>query len=305
MAFAGIFTPNMVPLASDGDIDEAELRRYVEWLIAMGVDGLYPNGSTGEFTRFTADERSQIVRIVCDQTRGRVPVLAGAAEANIRETLRACEVYAEYGAAAVAIVSPYYYRLSSDGVFAYFQEIARNSPIDVTLYNIPLFASSIDVGTVQRLAEMQRVVGIKDSSGDVSHMLRMMDAVQPHRPDFVFMTGWEPALVPMLLMGCQGATLASSGILPEVTGRILSLIKNGETASARTLQMKLTQFFDYMMNAGDFPDGVRLALKARGFNFGPSRQPAGIDCAAKYSRCQDLIADVCFDALKGTPKGAV
>src|SRR3982750_2214974 len=108
----GIFTPNIVPLDSRGDINEPELRRYVDWLIERGVHGLYPNGFTGEFTRFTVEERRQNSKIVCDQCRGRVPVLAGAAEANVKETLRACEAYHGFGATAVAIVSPFYYKLS-------------------------------------------------------------------------------------------------------------------------------------------------------------------------------------------------
>ena len=87
-----------------GEIDEAELRRYIDWLIDHGVHGLYPNGSTGEFVRFTAEERRRIIEIVCSQAAGRVPVLAGAAEANVRETLAACEAYAGFGAMAVAIV---------------------------------------------------------------------------------------------------------------------------------------------------------------------------------------------------------
>src|SRR3954467_4437447 len=206
----GVFTPNLVPLDDRGNVDEAELRRYVDWLIDRGVHGLYPNGSTGEFTRFTPQERREIMRIVCDQCRGRVPVLAGAAEANVRETLAACDAYHGFGATAVAIVSPFYYKLSPESVYAYFREIALNSPIDVTLYNIPMFASPIDVPTLRRLAEFPRVVGIKDSSGDISFMLRMMQAIQPMRPDFVFLTGWEAALLPMLLMGCQGGTNATS-----------------------------------------------------------------------------------------------
>src|SRR4029078_2189145 len=156
-----------------------ELRRYVDWLIDRGVHGLYPNGSTGEFTRFTVEERRRIIKIVCEQCRGRVPVLAGAAEANVKETIRACEIYKEYGATAVAIVSPYYFRLSPESVYAYFREIALNSPIDVTLYNIPMFASPIDVPTLRRLAEFERIIGIKDSSGDVAFMGRMINAVRP------------------------------------------------------------------------------------------------------------------------------
>ena len=101
-----------MPLDDRGEINEPELRRYVDWLIERGVHGLYPNGSTGEFTRFTAEERRRIIEIIADQTRGRVPILAGAAEANTRETIRACEYYHRLGVRAVAIVSPFYYKLS-------------------------------------------------------------------------------------------------------------------------------------------------------------------------------------------------
>ena len=112
----GIFTPNLVPYREDGEINEGALRRYVDWLIDRGVHGLYPNGSTGEFTRFTPEERRRIGKIVADQTKGRVPILAGAAEANVKETLAACEYYAGLGVRAVAIVAPFYYKLSPASV---------------------------------------------------------------------------------------------------------------------------------------------------------------------------------------------
>src|SRR5689334_17057265 len=105
-ALSGVFTPNIVPLDGRGRIDEDELRRIVDWLIAKGVHGIYPNGSTGEFLRFNPAERQRINEIVCKQTAGRVPVLCGASEANVAETLQACEAAAGFGARAVAIVSP-------------------------------------------------------------------------------------------------------------------------------------------------------------------------------------------------------
>ena len=153
-----------------------------------------------------------------------MPILAGAAEANTRETIRACEYYHSLGVRAVAIVSPFYYKLSPEAVYAYFKEIGDNTPIDVTLYNIPMFASPIDVPTVQRLSEeCERVVAIKDSSGDLPHMIRMIQAVRPNRPDFTFLTGWDSALMPMLLIGCDGGTNATSGIVPEVTRKLYDL----------------------------------------------------------------------------------
>ena len=291
----GIFTPNLVPLDDRGDIDEAEFRRYLDWLIDRGVHGLYPNGSTGEFTRFTAEERRRIVQVACEQAAGRVPVLAGAAEANVRETLAACEAYHRYGARAVAIVSPFYYKLSPESVYAYFREIARNTPIDVTLYNIPMFASPIDVPTIRRLAEFPRVIGMKDSSGDMAFMLRMMAAVQPVRPDFVFLTGWEAALVPMLAMGCQGGTNATSGVVPELTRRLYELTRAGQLDQARALQLRLIELFDAMLYSADFPEGFRAAVELRGFRLGRGRQPLSeaqqVDRAALSKVLHCILAD--------------
>lgn len=270
----GIFTPNIVPLHDSGEINERELRRYVDWLIDHGVHGLYPNGSTGEFTRFTAEERRRIIEIIADQTAGRVPILAGAAEANTRETIKACEHYHSLGCRAVAIVSPFYYKLTPAGVYAYFKEIADHSPIDVTLYNIPMFASPIDVPTIQRLAEeCPRVVAIKDSSGDLPHMMRMIAAIRPIRPEFAFLTGWDAALMPMLLIGCDGGTNATSGVVPEITQKLYQLTMDGRLDEARDLQYRLLTLFDAMILSAEFPDGFRAALRLRGFEPGPSRQP--------------------------------
>lgn len=270
----GIFTPNLVPYTADGDINEAELRRYVDWLIERGVHGLYPNGSTGEFTRFTPEERRRIVAIIADQVRGRVPILAGAAEANVKETLSACEYYASLGIRAVAIVAPFYYKLSPASVYAYFKEIGDNTPIDVTLYNIPMFASPIDVPTLQRLSdECERIVAIKDSSGEIPHMIRMIQAVKPNRPEFAFLTGWDAALMPMLLAGADGGTNASSGVVPELTRRLYDLTMNHQIDAARAIQYDLVKLFDTMIYSAEFPEGFRAAVGLRGFEMGRGRQP--------------------------------
>jgi len=271
---SGIFTPNLVPFDSKGQIDEPELRRYIDWLIEKGVHGLYPNGSTGEFTRFTPEERRRIVEIIADQTRGRVPILAGAAEANVRETIKACEYYHELGIRAVAIVAPFYYKLSPASVYAYFKEIGDNTPIDVTLYNIPMFASPIDVPTIQRLSEeCEKIVAIKDSSGDIPNMIRMIQAVRPNRPDFSFLTGWDAALMPLLLIGADGGTNASSGVVPELTRKLYDLTMSAQLDEARRVQYDLLTLFDTMIYSAEFPEGFRAAVELRGFQMGHGRQP--------------------------------
>ena len=299
----GIFTPNMVPLDDSGRIDETQLRRYVDWLIAGGVHGLYPNGSTGEFLRFTADERRRIIEIIVDQTAGRVPILAGAAEANVRETLAACEYYRGLGVRAVAIVSPYYYKLSPDNVYAYFKEIGRNTPIDVTLYNIPMFASPIDVPTIQRLSEeCERIVAIKDSSGDIPEMMRMIEAVRPNRPDFSFLTGIEAVLMPMLLIGCDGGTHATSGVVPEVTRKLYEATKAGRIDEARELQYQVRRIFDVLLYEADFPEACRVAVELRGIHMGPGKQPLSDEHKTKLESLRPKLRQLYEEAgVRNTP----
>lgn len=294
---SGILTPNLTPVDGLGRVDEDRLRGYVDWLIEHGVDGLYPNGSTGEFVRFTAEERRRIVSIVVDQVRGRVPVLAGAAEANARETISACNAYGAMGVRAVAIVAPYYYRLSPEGVYAYFREIADTVSVDVTLYNIPLFASPIDVDTVRRLAfDCPRVIGIKDSSGDLPNMMRMIAAIRPQRPDFSFLTGWDAALVPMLIAGADGGTNATSGVVPELTKAIYEAVQEKRIDDAMHLQYQLLPLFDAMISIGEFPEGFRAGARARGWEMGSGRQPRSKSqqetLASSQAEIQRLVAQV-------------
>lgn len=279
---SGIFTPNMVPLDDRGRINERELRRIVDWLIAAGISGLYPNGSTGEFTRFSFEERKEIVRIVTEQTAGRAYVLAGAAEANVDLTLQAAAYYHSLGADAVAIVAPFYYKISQDGVYAYFAEIARESPIDLTLYNIPQFSNPIGLDIIRRLAaEQPRIIGIKDSSRDLPFFLNLMHEIAPLRPDFIFLLGCEEMILPALLMGADGGTLATSGVVPEVVMKLYHLAQAGRLEEARAIQYKLLDLIRMLVFGADFPEAVRQAVGLRGFQMGIGRQP--LSATQKFS----------------------
>ena len=301
---SGILTPNITPVDSAGRVDEDTLRRYVDWLIEKGVDGLYPNGSTGEFIRFTAQERRRIVEVVVDQTAGRVPILAGAAEANAKETIAACEAYAAMGVRAVAIVAPFYYRLSDQGVYAYFREIADAVSVDVTLYNIPLFASPISVDTVVRLAsECPRVIGIKDSSGDLPNMMRMISQIRPIREDFCFLTGWDAALVPMLVAGANGGTNATSGVVPELTRAIHRSVVAGDIEQAMKLQYQLLPLFDAMISIGEFPEGFRAGARSRGWDLGPGRVPLSESQRDAVVRAQRQIDDLLAEFVDAPTPG--
>ena len=293
----GVFPPTMVPVDESGQINEAELRRYTNWLIERGVHGLFPNGSTSEFTRFTNTERRRIVEAMADETRGRVPILAGAAGDNVYETISNCEYYQGLNVRMVVIVAPYYFRVGPESVYAYFKEISDNSPVDLMLYNIPAFASAIDVRTVRRLAdECERIVAIKDSSGNLPGMMRMIEAIRPVRPDFTFLTGTDSVLMPMMLIGCDGGIHASSGVVPELMRALYERTVEGELDEARTLQFTVRRLYEAMSAAVEFPEGYRVGVQVRGFEMGPGRQPLTAEQRAGLEKFRDRLREMIAEA---------
>ncbi len=269
----GIFTPNLVPFLDDGRINEPELRRLINWLIEKGVSGLYPNGSTGEFIRLSFEERKRVIQIVAEENRGRVPILAGAAESNLTMILEACEAYARLGCVAVSITGPYYYKVSQESIEHFFREVAKRSPIDIVLYNIPQFSNEISVPVLTRLAlDCPRIVGVKDSSRDMPRFLNTLHAVKPHRPDFSCLIGCEEILFPSLLMGGDGGTIATSGVVPEVVMKLYNDFLGGRHEESKRIQFKLLDLINAMLYGTNFPEGFRAGMALRGFNLGTTRQ---------------------------------
>lgn len=131
--------------------------------------------------------------------------------------------------------------------------------------------------------------GIKDSSGDVSHMLRLIAAVRLVRPDFSFLTGWDPALVPMLAAGCDGGTNAASTVMPELTRALFDAAREGRLAAALRMQHRLTELFDALFGGVDFPEGFRAGGELRGFRMGVSRQPLADEQRAERVRLADRV----------------
>jgi 2-dehydro-3-deoxy-D-pentonate aldolase len=269
----GIFTPNLVPFLDDGRINENELRRLINWLIEKGVTGLYPNGSTGEFIRLSFEERKRVIQIVASETRGRVPILAGAAESNLTMILDACRTYADLGCTAVSITGPYYYKVSQESIEHFFRELARTSPLDIILYNIPQFANEISLPVLTRLAlDCPRIVGVKDSSRDFPRFLNTLGAIKSQRPEFSCLIGCEEILFPALLMGGDGGTIATSGVVPEVIMKLYHESVAGHIEEARRIQFKLLDLINTMLHGTNFPEGFRAGVSLRGFDLGTSRQ---------------------------------
>jgi 4-hydroxy-tetrahydrodipicolinate synthase len=303
----GIFCPHMVPLDDAGRINEPELRRLIDFLIEAGISGLYPNGSTGEFTRFTYEERKRIIEIVVEQAQraGRaVPVLAGAAEANLDITADTLNYYADLGCRAGALIAPYYYKLTQDSVRAYFEELADRSRLDIVLYNIPQFSNEIAIPTIVSLCQHPRVVGIKDSQRDLPRFMNTIAKVRPIRPDFCFLIGCEEILLPSMIMGGDGGTIATSGVVPEVVMKLYRLFREGKIEEATTIQYQLLALIEVMLTGAEFPEGFRAGMRVRGFNMGHGRHRQSASAQVSIERITDSIQCLVSEhGLVGPPPG--
>lgn len=270
--FSGIFCPNIVIFDDRGKINHTEMERYLEWLIQNGINGLYPNGSTGEFVRLSREERQEVVQLVSDVNRGRVPVLAGASEANLRDVLDMAEFCARIGVDAISLVPPYYYPISNSSLFEYFAEIAKNAPLDILLYNIPQFTQELTLEIMEALLPYDRIVGTKDSSRDLPRLINTMHRLRQKRPDYVVLVGCEEILFPSIVMGASGGTIATSGIIPEVIVDLYEKTKSGDYEKARVLQYRVLDLINLMLLGVNFPEGFKTGVGVRGFDVGLPRQ---------------------------------
>ena len=301
----GIYTPNLVPFDDDGRINEGELRRMVNWLIEKGVSGLYPNGSTGEFIRLSFEERKRVIKIVVDEAHGRVPILAGAAEPNVIEILEMCRLCANLGCTAVSITGPYYFKVSQESIEHYFREIARQSPIDIMLYNIPQYSNEISLPVVSHLAmDCPRIIGTKDSSRDFPRFLNILQTIKTQRPGFTCLIGCEEILLPALMMGADGGTIATSGVVPEVIMALYDAFLAGNIAEAKRIQFQLLDLINTMLVGPNFPDGFRAGASLRGFKLGSNRQLLSpkeqVDLAEIRSKIACILTDCGFAEAAGS-----
>lgn len=270
--FKGIFCPNIVIFDARNAINYKEMERYIEWLIQAGIHGLYPNGSTGEFVRLSWQERQDVVKLICQVNKGRVPVLAGASEANLRDVMKMAEFYASIGVDAISLVPPYYYKMSNTSLFEYFAEIAKNSPLDILLYNIPQFTQELPLDLMEKLLPFERIMGTKDSSRDLPRLINTMHRLRAQRPGYVVLVGCEEILFPSVMMGASGGTIATSGIIPEVIVEIYHQALAGQVERARTLQYRVLDLINLMLLGVNFPEGFKTGVAVRGFDVGPPRQ---------------------------------
>src|SRR6204780_2924557 len=171
-SFRGSFTALDTPF-KNGSVDEKAFRDLVDWQIAEGTNGLVPVGTTGESPTLSHDEHRKVVEWGIDQSRGRVPVVAGAGSNSTKEAVDLAQHAEKAGADAVLVVTPYYNKPTHDGLYQHFKAINDAIGIPIFIYNIPV-RSVIDmsVDTMKRLYELKNIVGVKDATASIRRVTR-------------------------------------------------------------------------------------------------------------------------------------
>jgi len=234
--FNGALTALVTPF-HDGEVDEQALRELVEFQIQGGIDGLVPCGSTGESATLTHSEHEQVIRIVIEQTRRRVPVVAGTGSNSTAEAIRFTAAAREAGADGALMISPYYNKPTQDGIFRHYKMIAAAVDLPLIVYNIPgRTASNIAPETFARLCEIRNIVGIKEASGSMD---QSSDILKLAGDKIAILSGDDSLTVPLIALGAKGVISTCSNAVPREMHDLADAAVAGDFAKAREIHLRL------------------------------------------------------------------
>ncbi|TRX72822.1 4-hydroxy-tetrahydrodipicolinate synthase [Pseudomonas mangiferae] len=267
--FRGSYTVMVTPFDEAGRLDEPRLRRFVDWQIAGGAQGLIPLGSTGEFLSLTREERLQVATWVVQQAAGRVPVLVGTAAEWTDEAMALSREAERAGADGVMLVPPFYSAPSDDELVVHYRRIADAIGIPIMLYNNPNTANvDLSARLVARLAEIDNVTCIKESSGDVPRVTEILRLCGDRITVFAGYHPWESYLA-----GAQGYVSVFSNLAPGLSTELFqTTVDRRDAEAARALYHRLLPLLDAL--SGDrYVSATKAALALIGMPVGDPRAP--------------------------------
>jgi 4-hydroxy-tetrahydrodipicolinate synthase len=258
--FTGVFTALVTPFR-EGAVDERALQELIELQITAGVDGILPCGSTGEAATLSHAEHRRVVEVAVAGARGRVQVLAGTGSNSTSEAVELTLHAKEAGADGALLISPYYNKPTPDGVVAHYAEVARQTAFPLVVYNIPgRTGSNLLPATIARLAELEQVVGVKESSGDLDQIAHVIAAVPE---SFSVLSGDDWATLALLAIGGQGVISTTANVAPGEMVELVRAFRAGDLERARAIHYRLLPLFDALFCETN-PIPVKAALAMRG-----------------------------------------
>jgi len=236
--FKGIYTALITPFRK-GKIDERAFRAFVEWQVREGVHGLVPCGTTGESPTLSHEEHNRVIDLCIEVAKGRVPVLAGTGSNSTDEAIMMTRHARQAGADGALIVAPYYNRPTQEGLYRHFKAIHDAVKIPIVIYNIPGRSGvNITDETLARLAELPRIVGVKDATGDLVRPYTLR-AKMNTKKGFVMLSGEDMTAVAFNASGGEGCISVTSNIMPKRCAEVQEACLSGDYARALKLHETL------------------------------------------------------------------
>ena len=229
--------PALVTPFKDGKFDEPSFRALVDWQISSGSHGLVPVGTTGESPTLSHAEHRRVIDVCLDEARGRLPVIAGAGSNNTVEAIELARHAEKAGADAVLVVTPYYNKPTQEGLYQHFKAINDAIGIPILIYNIP-GRSVIDmsVETMKRLSELDKIVGLKDATGDLARPSRQRHALG-HA--FIQLSGEDMTALAYIAAGGHGCISVTANVAPVLCAELMEAALKGDFGAALTIQDRL------------------------------------------------------------------
>jgi 4-hydroxy-tetrahydrodipicolinate synthase len=268
----GIIPAMVTPVTSDGKINVEALRKLTNYLIQGGVHGLFPVGSQGEFYALTFEEKKRVIEVVVQETKGRVPVYAGTGAVTTRDAVALTKMAEEAGVSAVSVLTPYFIRPNEEELYEHYSAIAKATRLPILLYNNPQRTGvNISAEFVTRASKIENIVGIKDSSGDVtltSEYIRRTDN------QFSVLAGRDTLIYGTLCYGGKGAIAATANVVPRVVVEIYEAFQAGDWKRSLEAQFRLAPL-RLAFDLGTFPVVIKEALNLLGIDAGVGIPPVG------------------------------
>ncbi|MFC4249276.1 dihydrodipicolinate synthase family protein [Natribaculum luteum] len=281
----GTGVPLVTPFDESGRVDHESLRELATWLESNGVDFLVPCGSTGEAPSLDPAERARVIETVADATD--LPILAGTGHEGYEPTLEATERAAEVGADAALVVTPSYYNADDESLEAYYRDLADDSPLPIYLYSVPKFTDhALSPETAEALADHENVAGIKDSSGSLESIQRLVRLTDDEA--FDVLVGSGSVYAAGLDAGADGGVLALANVVPERASDVYRLHRDGEVDAARELNAALVELNRAVTARYGVP-GVKATLSLRDQPVGTPRRPLRPVDAAVTRQLETLL----------------